>query len=142
MTRKTLSLKKSKPGVKACGMPDLSPPRNRGPASKPNAKPKSPPSQPVRTKPPPSMVKALALLTTLEENHPELFPSDDTPPRPWAIGIHKTIQTEYKVSKRVAKKALGMWQEQNREAYQAALRAGSARYGLDGEPDGNVEEKG
>ncbi|MBF0371763.1 MAG: hypothetical protein HQL52_20200 [Magnetococcales bacterium] len=87
------------------------------------------------------MFKTLALLNTLEENHPDLFPTDDSPPRPWAIGIHTAIQTRYQVSKRVARKALSMWLEQNREAYQAALWEKGIRHDLDGNEVGKVERE-
>ncbi len=98
----------------------------------------TPTAPPTRTKPAPSMTKALALLTKLETNHPELFPVDENPPRPWAIGIHKAIQTRYQVSKRVSRLALKMWLEQNREAYRRVLVVGGKRFDLNGEAVGEI----
>jgi sRNA-binding protein len=55
-----------------------------------------------------------------------------------AIGIHVAIRTATGSSGAIVKDVLGEWT--GRPAYLAALVAGAARFGLDGEPDGAVTQ--
>lgn len=79
-----------------------------------------------------------AFMKILEENHPDLFPTDGTPPKPWKIHITKDVKKRYKVTNRLARATLGNWQNENLDAYRAVLIPGADRYDLDGKTNGTV----
>lgn len=79
-----------------------------------------------------------ALMPILEENHPDLFPPEGTPPKPWKMHLSQDVKKRYGVTKRVAKTTLNHWQFRNKEVYRAVLIPGADRYDLDGNTHGIV----
>lgn len=82
-------------------------------------------------KPRPSFSEIVAPLT---EHWPELFDRDNR--KPLKIGIIEELIATEKVSKTKLKKAMTAWCRHRK--YRAALAEGGSRYGLDGQPAGEV----
>jgi hypothetical protein len=144
--RPILSLKK-KPAPGSAGKPqaDAVPRKPADKASLPRkagskgGKPAK--SQPKRVLPPhrrPAELKAQALVRTLQQQHPALFPGDGVPiTQPWAIGIHGQVMQRYGVSQGIARRALAHWSQRRAHEYARCLAQGGPRYGFDG-PTGEI----
>lgn len=81
---------------------------------------------------PPLKASAIDLLLKLSFNHPDLFPSDSTIPKPWIDGIQQQIQTKYRVSKQVTQLAIDMYLWKHKIQYSKALASSGERYDLNG----------
>lgn len=103
-------------------------PKKKGPAQQPKKLKK------VYAENSKMMIAARELLAKLEQNHPALFPVDDTPPKPWKVYINIDIKSRYDTSLNVTKQALELWLDKHFLAYQNALIDGVDRYDLDGQP--------
>jgi sRNA-binding protein len=107
-------------------------------------KPQKPKRKPAKALPPhrrPSDLKAQALVERLQQDYPDLFPPDGQPMAcPWAIGIHDRIMQRYRVSQRIARKALEHWAKRRAPEYARCLAQGGPRYDLDG-PRGEVADR-
>lgn len=75
-----------------------------------------------------------ALLAQLQAHAPALF--DPANPKPLAVGIGPKLRAALSLSHRQTHGVLAWWTRQR--AYQVALAAGGARYGLDGSQDGEI----
>lgn len=96
--------------------------------------------QTKKTKPVTLQQHSQNLLKILETNHPDLFPTDGTPPKPWKIKIHKDITIRYEVTQKISKMALSQWRRHHHESYVATLIKDTPRYNLDGKMDGIIKE--
>lgn len=142
-TRPTLGLKK-KPAAPAPGDATPAPrpaPPVRAETARPDAKAAKPakpakPRKPPKVLPPhrrPREIRALALVETLQREHPALFPPDGEPiTRPWAVGIHGQLMQRYAVSKRAVRMALEHWTKRRAPEYARCLAQDGPRFGLDG----------
>lgn len=83
------------------------------------------------------IARRMATLAEMQATWPLTFDLDM--PVPLAIGIHAQVRDALAISDEAAGDALRWWC--HRAAYRAARMAGGHRYGLDGEPAGEVSDE-
>ena len=142
------------------------PPPGSAPKVPPKAKTKSPKTPPVpKVKPEPTpeeraveralweqhrlekRQKVRDVLTLMQSRWPALFPESDAEVRyPWKIGLRHEIypvvvQAGIPCGKAIVSHAFERWMSRHSAAYRALLAQGGPRYGLEGQPCGEITEK-
>jgi hypothetical protein len=83
------------------------------------------------------IARRVTTLAAMQAAFPLVFDIDM--PVPLAIGVHAQVRDALGISDEAASDALRWWVQ--RAAYRAARTAGGPRYGLDGEPAGEVSDE-